>query len=275
MIHLMSDAKIVHRSHHPCRLIGLLLVLVLVGFAGPGVVRASEDAAPKAEEILDQFVEATGGEAAYAKLTNRVGKATIELAAQGITIPTTVYHARPNKMYSVAEAEAFGKLESGTDGDIVWENNLMTGPQIKEGEERAFILRSSALDSPVRWREDYKEVAYAGQESIDERPCHKIVLTPEEGKPETRYYDQESHLVVKIEMTLELPMGPIPMEIYSSDYRAVDGILMAHQARVVTMGMERIVTTQSIEHNVELPADLFDLPGEIQTLLAAEASPAE
>ncbi|MCP4659170.1 MAG: hypothetical protein GY856_27485, partial [bacterium] len=230
--------------------------------------------APKAEEILDGYVEATGGEAAYAKLTNRVGKATIELAAQGITFSTTIYHARPNKLYSVAEAEAFGKIESGTDGDVVWEINLMTGPQIKEGEERAFLLRSSALDSVVNWREYFKEVEYAGQETIDERPCHKIVLTPEEGKPETRYYDQESHLLVKIEMTLQLPMGPIPMEVYSSDYRAVDGILMAHRARVLTMGMERIVTTESIEHNVELPADLFDLPGEIQALLAEEESPA-
>ncbi len=273
MTQQMSDTTIVPRSHISSRLIGLLLMLVLPAFAGPGLVGASEDAAPTAAAILDGFVEATGGEAAYAKLNNRVGKVKIDLAAQGIAFTMTVYHARPDKMYSVAESEAIGKIESGSDGDVVWESNLMTGSQIKEGEERAFILRSSALDSVVRWRDHFKEVEYAGLETIAEKPCHKIVLTPEEGKPETRYYDQETHLLVKTEFTLVLPMGPIPMEIYASDYRSVDGILMPYHARIITMGMERTATTESIEHNVELPADIFDLPEEIQALVAKEAIP--
>ena len=71
---------------------------------------------------------------------------------------------------------------------------------------------------------------------------------------------------------LELPMGTVPMEVYSSDYREVDGIRIAHQGRVVVLGQERLVTTESIEHNVELAADRFTPPADVQTLLERRAA---
>ena len=109
-------------------------------------------------------------------------------------------------------------------------------------------------------------------ETVDGKSCYKVVLTPEQGEPETRYYDRESGLLLKTEITLELPMGTVPMEVYSSDYREVDGIRIAHQGRVVVLGQERLVTTESIEHNVELAADRFTPPADVQTLLERRAA---
>ena len=42
---------------------------------------------------------------------------------------------------------------------------------------------------------------------------------------------------------------------------------MAHKTRVIVMGQERILTIESIEHNVEMPADRFELPDQIKELL--------
>ncbi|MFH1748669.1 MAG: hypothetical protein ABIG44_16665 [Planctomycetota bacterium] len=68
-------------------------------------------------------------------------------------------------------------------------------------------------------------------------------------------------------MKLKLPMGVIPMEIYASDYKPVDGVLIAHQARVIVMGGERLMKTESVEHNVKLPKDRFELPPEIKDII--------
>jgi hypothetical protein len=68
-------------------------------------------------------------------------------------------------------------------------------------------------------------------------------------------------------MTVETPMGNVPMESYASDYRKVDGILMAFRGDIDVIGQKRTMTTTSIEQNVELPADLFALPEAIKGLL--------
>jgi hypothetical protein len=179
----------------------------------------------------------------------------------------TIYSARPNKLYILTESEALGKMEKGVDGKVAWEVNMMTGPQVKEAEERDLMLRMATLNAAVHWRKLYKKVECAGIETVNEKPCYKIVLTPETGDPETQYYDKESNLLVKTEMNLKLPMGTIPLESYSSDYKQIDGILFPHKAKALLMGTERIMTIESIEHNVKLPPDRFKLPAEIQELV--------
>jgi hypothetical protein len=111
-------------------------------------------------------------------------------------------------------------------------------------------------------------------EEIAGKSCHKIVMTPKQGQPETRYYDAETNLLVKVDMTLELPVGTVPLENHLSDYRWVDGILLPYEVRVFVIGQERRMTVESVEHNVDLPEDRFDLPTEIQDLLAKRAAAA-
>jgi len=248
----------------------LLFVLALNPLDGVAEERFESEAAT----VVDGYVEATGGEAAYAKLHNRVTKATIELVDQGVEIPLTIYLARPNRSYTLVDSEVVGKVEKGTDGEIVWEISVINGPQIKEGEERALMLRSSYFDGAVRWRPAFHKAEYAGLAEVDDASCHKIVMTPKQGQPETRYYDVKTNLLIKMETTVELPMGSVPMATYPSDYRWVDGVLMPFEARVDVLGQERRMTVESIEHNVDLPEDRFDLPPEIQDLLAKRATPA-
>lgn len=261
---------------HPCynsfallrrsRTLGVAFVF-LAGVTGAGLALAQDANLPKAETILDQYVEAMGGRAAYDKLNNRVTKMTMSLPAQGLTISTTMYATRPDKTYVASEAEMFGKMESGTNGDIVWASNMMTGPQIKEGAERALTLRGAFFDSVAGWQKMFKKVECVGTETIEGKTCYKVVLTPNEDEPETRYFDRESHLLVRTDMNVTTPMGTIPMETYVSDFKKVDDVLYAHKMRVMMMGQERIMTIDSIEHNVDLPPDRFDLPDEVKALV--------
>ena len=89
------------------------------------------------------------------------------------------------------ELEGIGTIKQGTDGQTAWESSSLQGPRIKQGEERAVALREATLRGPLYWRKLYKHVETMSQETIDDQACYKVVLTPEEGKPDTQYYEQE------------------------------------------------------------------------------------
>jgi len=247
----------------------LLAPLLLLG----AVVGAlAEEPLPSAEEIMDRYVEAIGGREAYDKIENRVTKATLEFVGQGLSLDLTIYQARPNKSYTLIESEMLGKSEKGTDGETAWELSMMTGPQIMNGKQKADFLRDAALDRLAHWREQFSGAEAAGVETVGEIPCYKVVLTQQDGPPLTLYLDRESYLTVKMEMDLETPMGIVPMQTWPGDYRQVDGLLLAFSGRVVLVGQERFMTVHEIEHNVDLPADLFDLPDEIRAAMNKEAA---
>jgi hypothetical protein len=249
----------------------MVLAVVATGLVAPQLVPAQEQKPklPKGEAILDKYVQVTGGQAAYDKLKNRVTKGTIEVVGQNIKFSMTIYAARPNKLYAVLESEALGKTEKGSDGEVAWEMSLMMGPQIKEGEERNLMLREATFDSTENWRKLYAKAECVGSEAVDGKPCYKVVLTPHEGKTtETRFYDQDTNLLAKLAMNIELPMGTIPVEVYQSDYKKVDGVSMAHKARQVIGGVQQMaITIESIEHNADIPKERFKLPEEVQAVL--------
>ena len=244
-----------------------LSVLTFVMLLAPTALHAQEDELPKAELILDAYVQVTGGKAAYAKLLNRVEKITVEPAGSNMTISMTAYYARPNNAYFLIEAAAFGKIEQGTNGDIAWELSPMSGPAIKEGAEGDSIIRLGTFDRVTRWRELYEKAECVGAESIDGKPCHKVVLTPKSGDIETHYYDQKSGFLIKTEAIVP-DVGLL--EMFHDDYRDADGVLFPHQFRRVGMGQVTRFTVDSKKHNVDTPADRFELPDGIRSLLSGD-----
>lgn len=228
----------------------------------------AEEPLPAAEEIMDHYVEVTGGKAAYDKIDNRISKAKLEFVGQGISLDVTAYAAKPDLNYTEARSEALGTIESGSNGEVAWEMSVMTGPRYMEGAEKDDRLRAAIFDWTAYWRKVYESVEIVGEESVDERVCYKIVGKPADGAPQTLYYDKESGLLAKVESTLHSSMGDIPISAQLSDYREVDGVRLPFSTRATVMGQDRVFTVESVEHNVEMPAERFAVPEEIQELLA-------
>jgi hypothetical protein len=240
-------------------------VIIAGLLCGSGHVRA-EEPLPKAEEILDKFVEVTGGKAAYEKVHNEKSTGTFEFVGKGVKGTLTSYRAEANKMYTRVELENIGAIEHGTDGETAWTLSLQ-GPHIAQGEERALALREATLRAPLQWRKLYKSVETAGVENVDGVACYKVVLTPNEGKPETQYYDKKSNLMVKMTMTVVSQMGEIPSEMVISDYKEQNGLLSPRKTHNKVLGQEFETTVSQIDYNIDMPKDRFDLPNEIKALV--------
>jgi zinc protease len=215
---------------------------------------------PTAETVLNQYVEATGGKAAYKKLKNRVVTGTIEIPAANIKGKTKVMQAEPNKFAMVAELGPAGEVRRVCDGTNAWELSTLGGDRELAGDEKAAFLREADFYKDLHWKELNTKVECVGIEDLDGKPAYKIVLTPKSGKPTTEYYDKTSHLLVKKTSTTPSPMGDVQAEEFPTDYKAVDGVLFPFKITQKVLTQEVVMTLTEVKHNVELPADAFNRP---------------
>jgi hypothetical protein len=238
---------------------------LLFSAAGAGL-RAADDL-PKAETLLDKYIEATGGKAVYEKNRNQMMTGTMDFAGMGMKGTVIGYRAAPDKAYAEINLGGVGKIQEGSNGTVAWSLSAIQGPHVKAGEEKVSALQLARYDAEVHWRDVYKSVQTAGVETVDGKECYKVVLTPKEGSPSTRFYDKESGLMIKMVMTLKSPMGEVTVEALAADYRKEGDVLVPHRMTQKTMGQEFTMTIDSVKYNVDIPKDRFDLPPEIQALV--------
>jgi zinc protease len=243
------------------------VALLLLVISAPWV-RSADEPLPKAEVIIDRFVEATGGKAAYQKCRTEVTTGAMEFVGKGIKGSVRSYKAEPNKTYSVTELEGVGTIEEGSDGKVAWSRSAIQGPRIKSGEEKTTSLRLATFNPDLRLREIYKTIECVGVETIDGQVCYKVVMTPQEGSPDTRYYDKKTNLLVRTSIILKSPMGEVPVESYLSDYRKEGDILVAHKLKQKALGQEFLILIDKVTWNRDLPKDRFDLPDDVKALTA-------
>ena len=253
--------------------LALALLLTTASFV------AADETLPKADTILDRFVEAVGGKAAFEKHHNEVMHGNMEFTARGVKGTLTVYQAEPDKVHAIIDIAGIGKIESGTSGDVAWESSSMQGPRIKHDVEKSDAFRDATFNSALEWRTLYAKVETTGVETVLDHECYKVVLTPKQGNPTTHFYDKKSGLLIKTATTRTTQMGDIAAEVFADDYRKEGDLLTAHKLTNKFAGQEFLITVQSVEYNVDMPKGRFDLPDDIQALLkkapaAAQSAPA-
>lgn len=238
-----------------------LIALASAGLAPSASARA--DDRPKAATVLEDYVKATGGKAAYEKLRNRTATGTLEIAGADIKGTMKFTQAAPSSMVVVTEIGQF-QVTRGTDGKTAWTTSPAGDDRLLEGDEKDQFLGEALFNEEIRWKERFIRAECTGVENVNGKPAYRLVLTPKDGKPVTRYYDKENHLLVKEVETTIGPMGEITAETYPSDYRKIDGILFPFKLTQNLDGKSFEITLTEVKHNVTLPADAFKVPAALE-----------
>jgi outer membrane lipoprotein-sorting protein len=264
MNHRNIEERPSRRSTHVFRgIIPLLVVLTAAGIALADL--------PTGEEVMEKSLEAMGGKAAFARHHNSLMKGTMSVS--GVDMKMTIYAAEPNLSYTLFESEMVGKMESGCNGEIAWDLSVMQGASVKEGEELEKALFDATFNPQLHWQDRYTNVEVLAEEEVDGTACYRVALTPVVGDTITVYLDTETWLTLRTETVSNSGMGSISIVTDHLDYREVDGVKTPFTLKVLLMGAQEMITTlDSIEFNVEIPEGTFDLPAEIQELLAAKQS---
>ena len=242
------------------------LSAVVVMMGGIAAVTAAD--LKTGEAVLDNYVEATGGAAAYGKLHNMIMKGSMSMPAMGIKGAITMYSAEPNKASLSTELAGVGKLTEGTDGTNAWTYSAMQGPQLKKGEELADSLREAIFHKENEWRNVYKSADLSGVEDVDGKPAYKVQLTPKTGAVETQYYDQASGYLVRHQSVRKTAFGAIPVDVAISGYKKeCGGVLLPHTMVQSVAGQKIDLQIDTVECNAELPGDAFTPPAEVKALI--------
>jgi zinc protease len=238
-----------------------------------GIALRADDALPKAETILDRYIEVTGGKAAYEKHKTEVQTGAIEVPAQGMKGTFTHYATDADKVYIVMELEGMGKIEEeGVSDGVAWQTSPMTGAHVKTGVEKAQAMREATFNEPLNWRKMFTKVETTGTETINGEECYKVVLTPAEGKPETSYYSKKTGLLVRTLATMESAMGEMEAESTASAYKDFGGVLMPTKVIQKAGTQEMIMTVTSVKVNESIPPEKFAIPPDVKALMNKPAA---
>jgi hypothetical protein len=219
------------------------------------------------EAVLDNYIEATGGAAAYAKMHNWVMKGSMSMPAMGLKGALTIYAAEPNKLAMSTDLGGVGKIAEGSDGTHAWTFSVMQGPQLKKGDELADSLREAVFHKDIEWRTVYSSAELSGVEDVDGKPAYKVTLTPKGGKPETQYYDKTTGLMVRHQSVRKTAFGEIPVDVSVSGYRKDCGVKLPHSSIETVAGQKIELQIDTIECNADLPSDVFQPPAEVKALI--------
>lgn len=235
-------------------LLVLLAVLAVGGAFLAGPLRQAARRRALAEEVLNRYVEVTGGREAYQSIRTMVIRGYGSLGGRPMTMQE--YRAVPGRYYAVADVPAIGTIEQGAEGNIAW-TAIHTKPKLLTGEARMKVLCDAAIDHDIRWRDFFSSAECTGTEQFAGRQCNKIVMTPRDGDPIIRYYDVETGYL--------LGQEGAGQQIRLSDYRQHGGIMLPTHLTMQMGGAQMDVTVGEVEINQDIPDFRLALPPEIKS----------
>lgn len=228
-------------------------------------------ALPSAQEVMDRYIAATGGRAAYESLTSRRAEGTFSMADLGVEGKMTVLIRRDGNAVVSIDIPKVGTIREGVTSGVAWSLHPTQGPRILKGDE-ADVMRRSLELSPGISLDGYTDPHVTDVVSLNGRPSYRMLLGSATGTTETRLYDVESGLLVRTIGKSDSPLGELTITSNFTDYEDAPPIRMPMKVQQMLPGASPESAMTKVEHNVELPDALFALPPEIVELQKQQAA---
>lgn len=234
----------------------ILLLLATIGVAASHV--ATAQISPDAQEIIDQYIEATGGLEAKQSVKSLVQTGTWEYPEQGISGPMTVYFVAPNRMASVTEIPDVGTMRTCISDGVAWEDNSITGMRVLEDTELEQAVKDACMFPELKLSENYQKVTL-GETRKD--GLISVVLVDHQGLEEIWYFDPITHYIAEIERVLDAGVrGTYRIKLKTGKYLPVGDLVIAHYTETSTPAFKITTTAEKIELNAEVPEYIFRKP---------------
>jgi len=222
---------------------------------------AAAPAAPSVDQILDKYAEATGGRAAWQKVTSRVSKGTIEVEGMNIAGAVEMREKVPNRVVVTVTISGAAFIQ-GFDGTVGWSSDPQNGVRELNGAELAETRRDADFHRLLDLRSLYAKVNVAGTEKIDEHDAYVVEATPSDGGDADKiYFDSQTGLALRSITQHHMPDGSVePFQEDFEDYRAVDGVKMPFTIRQKTSEAVFTIRIDEVHQNVALDDAGFAKP---------------
>jgi len=239
-----------------------------------GAAKAGK-ALPNAEEIVERHIYESGGPEFYEMLRTQKITGTLTFLERNIEARMETWSAPGGKFYQSTDIPGMGKEEEGSDGIIVWDRSPVLGPRVKPRRDATALGVTLDAAGMVEWRALIARVRTEGEEKIDDRECYKVRLTPRDGSKDIiRWYDRNSGLLYRSELSVKNDMGILPMVMTVEEYRSVGAVKWPSRIRVNGPGQDTLFSADEVKLNEPLDEHVFQVPAEIRELETKKADSA-
>ncbi len=193
-----------------------------------------------AEDVLEKMIDAQGGRSALEKIEDTILTGYMEAIQMGFGGSLTTYLKEPNKLRQDATVQDTLIIQS-FDGEIAWMTNPMTGlkeemPPVMAKDFGRSALGNDTLLDPKKFGITY---TLTGKELLEGKEYFVLSQGFPDGFKTSLLIDPETYLLYKEKTISENELGEeVEVETIFSDYKIIEGILIAHKLVIYQDGSE-------------------------------------
>lgn len=221
-------------------------------------------AAISVDDLMQKAIAAAGGEANLRKHRTLLAKYDLSMDSQGLTGQGCLYARAPAsqtlEMTVIGAGKKVGAIRSYFDGDKGGTQVGRSAAMAAAGKELADTKANDDFNWLLNWKRLYKVVTIVKMEKVGDDEAYVVEMTPEGGTPQKRFFSTKTCLLLKEERTVTARgMGiSIPVTDLYSDYRPVDGVMIAYRRQTTATGISDVVMTlKSAKFDVSLRDSVF------------------
>ncbi len=234
--------------------------------AGPGAPGAAQaqpsptPAGPSADDILNKYVAAIGGQAAIDKIKSRVMKGSVATAS-GMTGTYEIDQTAPDRAYESFVTQR-GTMERAVSSSAGWEKNPQ-GVRELSGQQLSDLKLSMQLFRNLKLKEQYTRFRGPRKDRIGDRDVYVLDGTTADNKRERLFFDAETGLLLRRVTYAQTMIGTIPEQTDFEDYRDADGVKLPFLVRVSSVDAGNPIITRKFDEiklNVPVEDTKFNQP---------------
>jgi hypothetical protein len=196
---------------------------------------------PSVSEILDKYLEVSGGRDALEKITSRVATGTVELTSLGVKGTVEFVERAPNQSSVIINAPGLGIMQRTFDGRRAWLQDPVQGIIRFNGLGLEIIKEGAVFNKPAKLKELFPSAVLIGKEKLGGKDVYVVRMGFEKW-----YFDAEDGLLLR------------KGNIYYDDYREVDGVKLPFKLRDEVLASAGIIyQLTEIKHNVKIDEAKF------------------
>lgn len=208
-----------------------------------------------AQKVLDVAMDAMGGREAIAAVQNI--DIQQEASLMGMTLTFHSVYAQPNLIFSEQKTPMGSSVKKYNGKQVVVQANGQDVP-VDEAMTADVINDSWCTELLLTAGENGNVKLSEAPATIGDALCYELVVTLGSNEVK-RYYDAKTGLCVRQSQVAQTPQGDQVINVDFSDYKAVDGISVAHSMKVpLQPGMDLEVKTISVTINGEVDKNIFN-----------------
>jgi len=212
------------------------------------------------DEIVEKMIEAMGGRKVLEGIKDMTLSMSVEIISVELEATVTNYWKEP--ILARADMSVMGVvITQAFDGETAW----IISPEIGAVEDLAeeaqeYAKRDSLGNSALLHPEKFGiTFFYKGKEKIDDKDYLVLEQAFDDGFTRTIYLDPDTYLPFKVvSKALNTMMMEVDQEIFSAEYKKVQGMVLSHSITVFQDGAEIMTTTVTeVKINTGLEDSLF------------------